>query len=92
MQYSMFSAVVSTKYWQKFGCPKMGTWVLYNEFGSRYDQHHFRNEFLGHTNISTDTFIEVVTAIVCLLCHYVYNILKSEKFRLSGNGYLGAIQ
>ena len=38
----------------------------------RYDRNHFRNEFFCHENISIDTWIEILCAMVCVLCHYVY--------------------
>ena len=57
----------------------MGTWGLYKEFGLRYDRNHFRNEFLRHENISIDTWIEILCAMVCALCHYVYENTEIEK-------------
>ena len=70
----------------------MGTWGLYSEFGIRYEQNHSRNEFSGHENIKIDTLKEVLCAIFSVLCSYTSEILKSEKFQLPRNGYLGAIQ
>ena len=40
----------------------------YMEFGRRYDQRNFRNEFPDHENLGKGTLIEFVCAIVSVLC------------------------
>ena len=66
----------------------MGPWGLYNEFDEKYYQNKFRNEFPDHKNISLDTLIELVGAIVQVLHHFASEILKSEKIWLPLNGSL----
>ena len=80
MQKFVFYAVKPVRYWDRrsFGCPEMGTWGLYSEFGIRYEQNHSRNEFSGHEIIKIDTLKEVLCAIVSVLCSYTSEILKSE--------------
>ena len=48
----------------------MAPWGKYMEFGRRYDQINFRNEFPDHENIGIDTLIEFVCAIVSRLVFY----------------------
>ena len=53
----------------------MAPWGIYMEFGRRYDQSKFRNEFPDHENIGIGTLIKLVLAIVCVLCPF-------SRFRL----------
>ena len=51
-----------------FGGPEMAPCGKYMEFGRRYDQRNFRNEFPDHENLGIGTLIEFVCAIVSVLC------------------------
>ena len=58
---------------------KKGPLGLYKELDERYYQNKLKNEFLDHNNIGTDTWIELLGAIVQVLCHFSSEILKLEK-------------
>ena len=66
----MFYAVMLVKYRfrRMFGGPEMAHWGINMEFGRRYDQRNFRNEFPDHENLGIGTLIEFVCAIVSVLC------------------------
>ena len=70
----------------------MGPRGLYNEFDEKYYQNKLKNEFLDHKNISLDSLIELIGAIVQVLCHFACEVMISEIVRLPRNGSLGAIQ
>ena len=89
----MFYAVKPVRYRDRrsFGCPEMGTWGLYSEFGIRHDQNHPRNEFPDHENMSKGTLIEILGAIVSVLCSYTseISVFMAAILKIDHNGHQG---
>ena len=69
----------------------MGTCGLYIKFGLRYDQKHFRNIFYGHENISIDILIDILGAIVSVLCSYTseISVFMAAILKIDHNGHQG---